>query len=417
MIWFLISLISVAAISFFCSICEATFLNAQAVRLESLKREGRRHADLAIHLKKNLSRTVAGILVLNTIANTGGGALTGGLFDRAFGEQWLWLFSIAFTALILFGSEILPKVIGVTFSNRLALALSPVLHGMILGLRPVVYLAELLRRAIQRNQPREAVVSLTDLSSIARMAKDEELIGDRQERIIVNTSRLKHLHARDIMVDRNEIIFLKLNATPEANYQVAQMALHTRYPVAERDSLDSVVGYVNFKEIMNSIPSPSGLRLREFLRPLLFIPPEMSPDDLMGLLIQRRNHIAAVRDSGGRVLGLITLEDILEEIVGDIEDEFDWVSSDVVDFCPNAWRAGGAATMGKLQTLIPFSLAPGEEKMTVHAWLSAKMGSHLRPRAFHYHGPAKFYIHKIRRGHVVEVVMAAGSDSDQNPLQ
>jgi CBS domain containing-hemolysin-like protein len=355
-------------------------------------------------LKKNLGQTVAAILILNTIANTGGATLTGGAFDEAFGARWLWLFSIGFTVLVLLVAEIVPKVIGATQSEKVAAAVSPFLAGSIQALRPLIAIADLVTRRLQRALPKAERVSLGDLASLAQLARQESIIDHRQESIIVNTARLTTLSARQVMIGRDRIAFLRLDADPETNRQVARVSLHTRYPVASTNDLDTLTGYVNFKEIMNSPTAPAELRIRDFLRPLISVSPDMTANDVLGLLTQRRSHIAVVREEG-HILGLLTLEDVLEEIVGDLEDEFDWVSSEVVEFCPNAWRVGGAARMEALARVVELPDLGSTGQLTIHEWLSQRLPHPPRPQTFYSHGNAKFYLHKVRRTQIVEVIV------------
>jgi putative hemolysin len=406
MMLLLTALFLVLAISSFCSLAEATFLSLNPIRLETRKNEGRRHAAQTLVLRKHLGRTVAAILILNTVANTGGAALTGGLFDSLFGGEWLWLFSLLFTVVVLFGAEIVPKVIGVTYGERIAPWISPVLRLSIAALQPVIALTDRITRWIQRGRAADdPSISMTDLSTMARLAREEQLIGRHQEQIIVNTSRLKTLTAREIMVSRDNIIYLRLSAAPEANLQTAQLAAHTRYPVSETEALDSVMGYVNGKEILYGASGAAVLELRRFIRPLLSVSPDATAESLLSLLIQRRSHIAVVRPAGGKIIGLITLEDILEEIVGEIEDEFDWISSEVVEMCPNAWRVGGAARLEAVAHHIRLELSGAERGLSMHEWLSGRLGGPVRIKAFYSGAGAKFYVHKIRRKHIVEVVV------------
>lgn len=408
MLWFLICVTAVVGVSFFCSLCEAAFMSLSSIRAETLRKEGGRNAQAMFSLKRDLGRTVVAILILNTVANTGGATFTGGVFEEVFGSDWLWLFSLGFTLAVLVVAEIVPKVIGATQSERVARAVSPLLIGLTRILRPLIALADLITRRLQRGRPAGEQVEIGDLATLAKLARRGAVIDRKQEEIIVNAARLTELTARDVMIARDQIAFLRLDAEPEANRQVARTSLHTRYPVASTVDVDTLTGYVNFKEIMSAAGEASAFGIRHFLRPLIGVDPETSANDLLALLTQRRGHIAVVREAG-RVHGMVTLEDVLEEIVGELEDEFDWVSAEVVEVCPNAWRVGGAAKLDDLAQVVAMPGLGESGQLTMHEWLSPKLPSPPRLQMVYVFGDVKFYLHQVRRKRIVELVVEGRS--------
>lgn len=393
----------VVLVSFFCSLAEATYLSLNPIRAETLRQQGRRNAEVTYVLKKKINRTIATILILNTIANTGGAALTGGAFDHVFGDEWLWLFSLVFTLVVLFASEIVPKMLGVVYSEQIAPWLSPVILFFSRVLRPLIATTEALTRAIQGNRSTTATFSAADIATVARMLRQDRLIDEQQEHIITKTTLLGDRIVGALMTPRERISFLRLDATPEENSRTAQHTLHTRYPVAENASLDTVLGYVNYKEVMSPPAGQEADKLRPFVRPLITVAPDMKADDLLSLLIRRRAHMALIKTTDGTVTGLITLEDLLEEIVGDIKDEFDWVSSDIVELSPGAWRVGGAASMDQLANTVQIQLSARERKETVHDWLFRRLRGGVRGEMFYDYQGTKFFIQKILRKHILEV--------------
>lgn len=394
-------------ISFCCSLSEAAVLSLNPLRLETLKKKGLRNIDRIIRMRQNVGRPIAAILILNTVANTAGSVVAGGAFGETFGDGWLWLFTAALTVVILLCCEILPKVIGVTHSERLLPVITPILMVLVRTLKPIIWVTEHLSRSVNPAETRAARYSADDISTLASLARQDNAIGADQEQIIVNAAKLRTLLTQDIMIPRESIVFLQSGASREHNYQTAQLALHTRYPVSETESPDGIIGYVNYKEILNANPDPGYFQIQPFLRQIPAVRPLLPAGELMKLLTQRRSHIAIVRDDGHRVVGLVTLEDILEELIGDIQDEFDWIPTEVVPICPGGWRIGGSTPMWQVQKAIDLPLTPEESGLSIAQWLQRHASGPVRPKLMVQHGSARFLVNKIRRRQILEVIVEA----------
>lgn len=320
----IISTLGAILISGICSIAEATLLSLNPIRLETLKQQGKAYAATLLRMREQVDRPIAAILILNTIANTGGAVVAGGAFDAVYGSQWLWLFTLVFALLILYISEIIPKIAGVVFNERLAPIVAWFLVGAVAMLFPLIVITEIIARRIRRGAATEERVDAGDVSTIARLARLNNAIGSEQERIITNAMKLRETTVRAVMLPREQIVFFQSDLSIEENLAIARRELHTRYPVSRSDSVDNIAGYVNFKELA-LVPEDERGSLERYLRPLLNVGSDMPIRSLMQRLTNGRHHIALVRDSDQQVLGLVTLEDVIEEVLGDIEDEFDTV--------------------------------------------------------------------------------------------
>ncbi len=318
----IISTLGAILISGICSIAEATLLSLNPIRLETLKQQGKAYAATLLRMREQVDRPISAILILNTIANTGGAVVAGGAFDAVYGSQWLWLFTLIFALLILYISEIIPKIAGVVFNERLAPAVAWFLVGAVAVLFPLIVITEAIARRIRRGAATEERVDAGDVRTIARLARLNNAIGSEQERIITNAMKLRETTVQAVMLPREQIVFFQSNLSIEENLAIARRELHTRYPVSRSGSVDDIAGYVNFKELA-LVPEEERGPLARYLRPLLNVGPDMPISTLMQRLTSSRYHIALVRDPDQQVLGLVTLEDVIEEVLGDIEDEFD----------------------------------------------------------------------------------------------
>ncbi|MEM6823294.1 MAG: CNNM domain-containing protein, partial [Verrucomicrobiota bacterium] len=349
---FLTCLFCVGA-SMVCSLFESTLLSLSPVRLETLRRQGRSYAKTWIRLKDDINKPIAAILIFNTVANTGGATLAGFLFDKAFGPQYLGFFLAGLTISILFISEIFPKFLGAVYAERLAPFLAVPLLLLTRFSAPAIKLTDFISRLFKKKGS-EQEFSATDIEVMAQLARAGKVIGAEQEKIIINAAKLTSSTVADVMLPASSILFLNLEKPVDENFKIARRALHTRYPVSSSDSVHDIHAYVNFKDLaaLEAEEDDENVDLRALARPILKLEPEANLNRAFRELTARRYHIAIVRDSERRVLGLLSLEDLIEELVGEIEDEFDVTSDLLMPLGPNRWRVGGAMPMERLSGII-----------------------------------------------------------------
>jgi len=320
---FIISTLVVIIVSFICSMSEATLLSVNNVSLETDRKKGLSYAVILSKLKSNINRPIAAILILNTIANTGGATFAGSAFAELYGSEWMWIYSSVFTIVILFGTEILPKVIGVTYADSLAKVLAQPLTIVLKILYPILLVTEFFSNMITGNRKKKTSYSLEDIQTIAQVAQLENIIDTHQEKIIVKTSDLKRRTVEEIMLPISSVIFLPETIQYDEYFRIAEKHLHTRYPVSKSDSPQDLVGYLNLKEIALQKEELLIAGLEKFIRPLLFVQRDMTLTALLKDFSALHNHLAIVKNEQGRNIGMITLEDVVEEVVGEIRDEFD----------------------------------------------------------------------------------------------
>jgi putative hemolysin len=320
---FIVSTLVVIIVSFVCSMSEATLLSVNNVRLETDRAKGLSYAIILSKLKSNINRPIAGILILNTIANTGGATFAGSAFAEVYGSEWMWLYSAAFTCIVLFGTEILPKVVGVTYADHLAKLLARPLAITLRILYPILVVTEFFSKMITGKKKKGTSYTIDDIQTIAEVAQLENIIDPHQQKIIVKTSHLKNRVVEEIMLPISKMVFLPQTIQSDAYFTIAERHLHTRYPVSKTDSHQDLVGYLNLKEIALQKEELLIGGLEKFIRPLLFVPNNTPLISLLKEFSAKHNHIAIVRNDQGENIGMITLEDVVEEVVGEIKDEFD----------------------------------------------------------------------------------------------
>lgn len=404
---FIIACATAIIVSFVCSVLEATLLSLDDVHLEGKRKEGHRYAEVWQNMRKRIDRPIAAILILNTVAHTGGATVAGSAFDEIFGAEWIWLFSVIFTIVVLVGTEIIPKVIGVSYAERLAPIAAPVLTFMTLALTPVIALTEWLSRPFKRKGGKRRM-SISDLRTMADMARHELLISPEEGNIIINATKLRHLTVDSVMVPRDRILLFDARQSNIVNFETAAASLHTRYPVSQDGTIEGIAGYVNFKEIVAMMPSRREAQIQPFIRPLSRLAATASLNDALKSLLGRREHMALVEDAQHRVVGLVTLEDLMEEIVGDLTDEFDQLSDEIIEVAERRWKIGGGARLTEVVRQTGVTLRAADLNLTLCDWLQRQQGREPRVGDTLKEGAVQFTIIQTRRRKAHRVLVEGG---------
>lgn len=311
-------------ISAMCSVFEAVLYSVPLGHIEVLSQSNKLSGHLLQKLKKDIHQPITAILTLNTIANTAGAAIAGASAAVVFGDQFLAWFSAAFTFAILLFSEILPKTIGVAYCKKLAPWVALPLHWLVKILTPATWLIQTITKLIPTTQ-RELLVSAEEIQAIATFSRRSGEIDRQEERVITNILELKNKSVREAMTPRTVTFSLSANlSVSEATEFAEKWDLHSRAPVYNKDS-DDVVGIVMRKDVLiNAAKGNNNIKLIDLMHPVNFVPESAQLARVLIDFIEHRRHLFVVVDEYGGVTGVISLEDIIEEIVGqEIMDESD----------------------------------------------------------------------------------------------
>ena len=203
------------------------------------------------------------------------------------------------------------------------------------------------------------------------------------------------------MLPVENISFVSSELTPAEALNAAPTDFHTRYPVCEGGDRDKVLGYINFKELVATFRAhPERTKLRDIVRPIAFVSPDLSAASLLERFAVQHVHLAIVRDAQGKTLGLITMEDIVEELIGDLDDEFDPLPKTFYSPSEGFWVIGGGVIMSMLSTETPLSVP--NVPLTLSDWFCTQMHRAPKTGDIMKFENAEFYVRKIRRGRVLE---------------
>ncbi len=339
----------VLIVSFLCSIFESVLLSLNHAQVESLARQGKRSGRLLKKFKGRIEMPIAAILIANTIAHTMGTTVAGATYEDAFSAETLWIFTIVFTTAILLFTEIIPKTLGVTHARRLATPVAYGIHALSVALRPLVFLSGAVSRMLPRGKD-VPVTSVDEIRLLAALGRTAGVVGAQTEGIIVGASRLGKLRASDVMLPRKQVVYFSAKSNRQQVLKIMKQSGYSRFPFSTTDQLDQVSGVVMAKELLLQLQDGSDATIdwSHLVNDPIVVPETARLDSLLRMFKEARRHMAIVVDEYGDVQGIVTLEDVLEEIVGDIIDESDRPIEDLWSQDDGTLHALGTIELRKL---------------------------------------------------------------------
>jgi CBS domain containing-hemolysin-like protein len=312
-------------ISFQCSLYEATLYSTRMGALESEKAKKKRKsvALRMIQLKRDISVPLSAILILNTIANTAGATIAGMYAHKVLGTALVPAFSILFTIAILFLAEIMPKTLGAVYWRDVWPYIVWPLHAISRALYPAIIVTRGFSNLLTRGRT-PPPVSEEEILGVIRLGAKEGEISHLESRMLHNIIELENKPVREVMTPRTVMFSLDANQTVETALQAFTEGGFSRIPVYENDK-DNIIGYVMIHDLSSAkvLSAPETL-VHSIVRPVSFVSEDSDCMTLLTSFLQKRSHMSIITDEYGSVRGLITLEDLLETVLGmEIVDETD----------------------------------------------------------------------------------------------
>ena len=309
-----------------CSLFEAVLYSIPGTFVEQLEQSGRPAGRILKQMKEQVDRPITAILSLNTISNTGGGALAGALAAGALGGGNVIYFSIVFTLAILLFAEVVPKTIGVVYARQLAPIIARPMYLLVGAFKPLIGLVQIMTKLIRKGH-KEQPVSDADLLTLVVSGLRSGTLNQDEARVIENVLSMDTRTAKQVMTPR-PVVFT-LSARTSAREAVSEDAIekYSRIPVFGKDP-DDLVGVVRAVDILTAMANDRfDVKMEQITRPIHFVIDSTPLDDLLRTFLKRRQHLVAVIDEFGGISGIVTLEDVLEELIGrEIVDESDQVT-------------------------------------------------------------------------------------------
>jgi CBS domain containing-hemolysin-like protein len=325
-------------VSFLCSILEAALLSVTPSHVAKLMQDRPKVGARIRGLKSHIDRPLAAILSLNTIANTAGAVGVGAEAQRLWGSDALAIASAVLTLSILVVSEILPKTLGAMYWRRLTGFMARVLPAMILILLPLVWLSQTITRSMKRKRT-GPTVSREEFAALASMGEEQGVFDESEMRILRNLFHFGSLRTRDIMTPRTVMFSLEESTTVRDAVAARGSMIFSRIPIW-LETPDQVTGYILKDQLLlRAARDELDVPVSSFAREALMVPDTIPLPSLFEKLLDNREHIAVVVDEYGGVDGVVTMEDVLETLIGlEIVDEMDSVQ-DMRAMARSQWEA------------------------------------------------------------------------------
>ncbi|MBU3759237.1 MAG: HlyC/CorC family transporter [Candidatus Omnitrophica bacterium] len=413
---------------------EMALASTSRARLAALRHDGKKGADQALYMKDRMEASLAvvqlGITFAGAVAAATGGAGVQevfapylmsrlGLPDFLAEILSLICLIIPLSAFTIVFAELVPKMFALTHKESVCLALSPAMKTIALVANPVVSFFETSVKKIMAlifmkpsagDSAAESMQGLHELTAAVALARASRLIGAHEEKIVLSAAGLSLRPIRDIMLPASDISMIPIRLNLSEALVKAHMDMHTRFPLcAQEGNPQTIEGYVNFKDILLALKmNASDPTLHGIMRSIMKIEARTPISQALTQMIQSRAHIALVSDSEQKVLGMITLEDILEELVGEIEDEFDRLPSHIQPY-GSVWLMGGGVSMKNVFTTLGMpaqEAPPGQRGPTLSEWCLSSLGGTVLGGEVITSGGLNVVIRKLRRKKIAEAVVS-----------
>ncbi len=322
----LIVLIVLIVLSGYFSSSETALNSVNRITLKSMADSGDKHAALTLKILDDYSKMLSAILIGNNVVNLSASALATSLIIRVFGESMVSVGTAVLTILIILFGEITPKNAAKTNALQISMKNAPVIQFLMVVLTPVIFVVDHLSFWLMKltgtDPNAKQKLTESELKTYVEVGQEDGAIEGREKKIIYNVFDFGDAVAKDIMVPRIDMSCVPDDAGYSDVMAVFRMEMFTRIPVYEKDNPDKIIGHLNIKDFVG-LSDPSRFNLRRMLHSSYFTYEYKKTADLLKEMQQHSFGVAFVLDEYGNTVGMITLEDLVEEIVGDIRDEYD----------------------------------------------------------------------------------------------
>lgn len=360
----LLILFILLALSAFFSSSETALVTVNKIRMRNMAEGGNKQAETVIKTVENQGKMLSAILIGNNVVNLSASSLATVMASSLFGNKAVGIATGILTLLILVFGEITPKTMATYSAEKISLKVARYIYFLMTVLTPVIFLVNLLSGVVLKlcgvdtKEKRESITE-DELRTIVEVSHEEGVLETEEKKMITNVFDFGESLAKDIMVPRVDMTFAQVDDTYDQLLEVYRKERYTRIPVYE-DSTDNVIGIINVKDLL-LLDSNEEFHIRDYLRQPLYTYEYKKASELMLEMRKSLNNIVIVLDEYGATAGLITLEDMLEEIVGDIRDEYDSDEEEsLVEIKPGVYRVNASMKLDDLNDRLELHLESEE---------------------------------------------------------
>lgn len=365
-------------VSSFCSCAETAFSCASTIRLKRWADEGNKKAKRALKIAEDFDKTLTAILILNNIVNLGCSALATVLCIELFGDYGAAVATGGTTLLVLTFGEIIPKCFGKEKADRIAVAFALPLKIIIIILIPFIHLFIYVKKFalfVFRIKSDESVVTEDELKYIVESIEEQGVLEQQESEMVRSVLDFDETSVEEILTPRVDVTGIDIDSTTEEILSTIKTQRYSRIPVYE-ESIDNIVGILHTWDYLEAIASGKKPVLKNLITPPYFIFKTQNLSSVLSEFRRKKLHIAIVTDEYGGTLGIVTMEDLLEEIVGEIWDEDEEIENNCQKLYENCYRVSGDMELSELFRLFDIRVTDEEtDSNTVGGFIFESLGA------------------------------------------
>ena len=369
------------ALSAFCSSSEMAYSSCNTIRLENLRDDGDRRAALAVKIGERFDDALSAILICNNLANIGSSSLASVFVIVLTGsDEKVWIATAVLTLLVIIFGETMPKIISKKNANSIALRNAWAIRFLTIVFKPLIWvvvnLIRLLTIGLKESGPADSSEeAVEELQSIIETAEDEEVLDEEQKELLQAAIDFSERSVFEVMTARVDVCAIDIDDDWDEILRIIEDAPYSRIPVYE-NSIDNVIGVLYLNHFLKAMTGSEKVDIREMLMRPCFVYKTMKLPVVLGRLRRAKQHLAIVTDEYGGTLGVVSMEDVLEQIVGEIWDETDVVEQEVVEKAEGEYELDGSMVITDFMELLGLSEEEFEpESETVGGWTLEMFGT------------------------------------------
>ena len=369
----IIGIVVLVCLSAFFSGSEMAFSSCNQLRLENLRDEGSKRAGIAVWILKHFDYALSAILIGNNLVNIGASSLVSVLVILLSGsDRYTWVGTVILTVIIIIFGETIPKICCKKSANRFALRFARPVRVLTVLLTPLIWLVVklnwLLTSWIKEDKEENGEEAVEELHSIIETAEDEKVLDEDQSELVRSAIDFSDISALDVMTARVDVVAIDIEDSKEEILDQIEKATFSRLPVYE-GSIDNIIGILYLNRFLKAMAEGGEVDIRSMLMPPCYIYKTMKLPTVLSQLRRARQHLAIVTDEYGGTLGVVSMEDVLEQIVGEIWDDNDEVEPEVVERKDGEYELDGAMMLYEMEELLGLPEDSIEaESSTVGGW-------------------------------------------------
>ncbi len=376
----IVGIVLCICLSAFCSSSEMAYSSCNTIRLENLRDDGNKRAGVAVRITERFDDALSAILICNNLANIGSSSLASVLVILLTGsEDYAWLATAILTVTVIIFGETMPKIISKKNANTVAMRSAYAVNILMTVLKPLIWVVvkiiSLISAGIRSESEESADEAVEELQSIIETAEDEAVLDEDQSELVQAAIDFAERSAFEVMTARVDVCAIDIDDDWEDIITVVEDAPYSRLPVYE-DSIDNVIGVLYLNHFLKAITDGERVDIRKLLMPPSYVYKTMKLPAVLNQLRRAKQHLAIVTDEYGGTLGVVSMEDVLEEIVGEIWDETDTVEQEVVEKAEGEYELDGSMVIADFMELLGLSEEAFEaESGTVGGWTLEMFGA------------------------------------------